>query len=115
MGENEEYLAPISKSNIGSYITWYRLGNRMPSSGAEKPQGRTNGVLPISVTQQGDKSGKGSRGKAKISQDGVKMSIRYLPPGMKEFECTNILGDAWRVGGGQVDWFSFAPGKQART
>lgn len=87
----------------------------MATSGAEKPQGRPNGVLPISVTQPGGKPGKGSRGKAKISQDGVKISIRYLPPGLKEFECTNILGDDWRVGAGKVDWWCFEPGKQART
>ena len=43
------------------------------------------------------------------------MSIRYLPPGLKEFELTNILGDDWRVGGGKVDWMCFEPGKQART
>lgn len=90
----------------------------MTSSTAEKPVGRTNGVLAISVGQQADKSdkgGKSSRGKPKISQDGLKVSIRYLPPGLKEFECTSILGDEWRVGGGKVDWLCFEPGKQART
>lgn len=90
----------------------------MTSATAEKPAGRTNGVLPIPVAQQADKSdkpGKSSRGKPKISQDGLKISIRYLPPGLKEFECTSILGDDWRVGGGKVDWLCFEPGKQART
>lgn len=43
------------------------------------------------------------------------MSIRYLPPGLKEFECTAILGEDWSVGKGRVDWASFEPGKQART
>lgn len=90
----------------------------MTSSTTEKPAGRTNGVLPISVAQQADKpdkGGKSSRGKPKISQDGLKVSIRYLPPGLKEFECISILGDDWRVGGGKVDWLYFEPGKQART
>lgn len=72
-------------------------------------------MLPISVPQQADKPGKSSRGKPKISQEGIKISIRYLPPGLKEFECASILGDDWRVGGGKVDWLCFEPGKQART
>lgn len=30
---------------------------------------------------------------------------------MTEAECITILGEAWHVGKGKVDWFSFIPGK----
>lgn len=82
----------------------------------DKSAGRTNGVLPISVAQQpADKNAKASRAKPKAAADGIKMSVRYLPPGMKESEFTAILGDQWKVGNGKVDWFFYEPGKQART
>lgn len=87
----------------------------MSPGGLDKATGRTNGVLPISVTQQADKTTKASKGKAKASADGVKMALRYLPPGMKESECTAILGDEWKVGNGKVDWFLFEAGKQSKS
>lgn len=88
----------------------------MAPAGPDKSTSRANGVIPIAVTQQrgGDKNAKASRSRAKASADGVKMVLRYLPPGMKESECTTILGDEWKVGNGKVDWFLFTPGKLAK-
>ncbi|KAM3431264.1 hypothetical protein NHJ13734_007368 [Beauveria thailandica] len=43
--------------------------------------------------------------------DGAKLILRRLPPGMTEAECVTILGDRWIVGKGKVDWSSFVPGK----
>ncbi|ATY59226.1 nonsense-mediated mRNA decay [Cordyceps militaris] len=43
--------------------------------------------------------------------EGVKLILRRLPPGMTEAECVAILSDAWTLGKGKVDWFSFIPGK----
>ncbi|KAM3505184.1 hypothetical protein MY11210_008070 [Beauveria gryllotalpidicola] len=45
--------------------------------------------------------------------DGAKLILRRLPPGMTEAECVAILGDRWIVGKGKVDWSSFVPGKMS--
>ncbi|PKS09216.1 hypothetical protein jhhlp_003830 [Lomentospora prolificans] len=88
----------------------------MAPAGPDKSAGRTNGVLPISVTQQpGEKNAKNTRTKAKAAVEGVKMVVRYLPPGMKESEYIDILDDEWKVGNGKVDWFAYEPGKVAKT
>ncbi|KAJ3499042.1 hypothetical protein NLG97_g657 [Lecanicillium saksenae] len=43
--------------------------------------------------------------------DGGKLVLRRLPPGMTEDECLTILGETWALGKGKVDWFSYIPGK----
>ncbi|KAK3941690.1 putative nonsense-mediated mrna decay protein, partial [Diplogelasinospora grovesii] len=47
----------------------------------------------------------------KAPAEGDKVVVRRLPPGMTEEEFITILGDAWRVGNGKVDWFSYRQGK----
>jgi hypothetical protein len=49
--------------------------------------------------------------KTKAHNEGEKLVIRRLPPGMTQEEFVSILGNAWELGKGRVDWFSFAPGK----
>lgn len=49
--------------------------------------------------------------KTKAHNEGEKLVIRRLPPGMTQDEFVSILGNAWELGKGRVDWFSFAPGK----
>ncbi|KAK7427499.1 hypothetical protein QQZ08_005940 [Neonectria magnoliae] len=49
--------------------------------------------------------------KTKPHNEGEKLVIRRLPPGMTQTEFTSILGSEWDVGKGRVDWFSYAPGK----
>ncbi|CEI65268.1 hypothetical protein FVEN_g6301 [Fusarium venenatum] len=49
--------------------------------------------------------------KTKAHNEGEKLTIRRLPPGMTEAEFTSILGSEWEVGKGKVDWFCFAEGK----
>lgn len=49
--------------------------------------------------------------KTRAPQEGEKVIIRRLPPGMTEAECLSILGSEWAVGNGKVDWFSYAVGK----
>ncbi|KAL2684823.1 hypothetical protein Neosp_005914 [[Neocosmospora] mangrovei] len=49
--------------------------------------------------------------KTKSHNEGEKLVIRRLPPGMTQDEFVTILGNAWELGKGRVDWFSFAPGK----
>ncbi|KAH7153180.1 Smg-4/UPF3 family-domain-containing protein [Dactylonectria macrodidyma] len=49
--------------------------------------------------------------KTKSHNEGEKLVIRRLPPGMTQNEFVSILGSEWDVGKGKVDWFSYAPGK----
>ncbi|KAG8675592.1 hypothetical protein FPOAC1_001573 [Fusarium poae] len=49
--------------------------------------------------------------KTKAHNEGEKLTIRRLPPGMTEVEFTSILGSEWEAGKGKVDWFCFAEGK----
>ncbi|PMB72607.1 hypothetical protein BM221_000021 [Beauveria bassiana] len=69
---------------------------------------------------QGDKKGDNAKGREaeapraprqRQQNDGAKLILRRLPPGMTEAECVAILGDRWIVGKGKVDWSSFIPGK----
>ncbi|KAJ4007158.1 hypothetical protein NW752_010580 [Fusarium irregulare] len=49
--------------------------------------------------------------KTKAHNEGEKLVIRRLPPGMTEAEFVSILGNEWELGKGKVDWFEFAQGK----
>ncbi|KAM0430489.1 hypothetical protein ACHAPT_005836 [Fusarium lateritium] len=49
--------------------------------------------------------------KTKAHNEGEKLVIRRLPPGMTQAEFVSILGNVWELGKGRIDWFSFAPGK----
>ncbi|KAI5458051.1 Smg-4/UPF3 family-domain-containing protein [Mariannaea sp. PMI_226] len=49
--------------------------------------------------------------KPKPQNEGEKLVVRRLPPGMTQPEFISILGNEWEAGKGKVDWFSFAPGK----
>ncbi|KAJ6782190.1 hypothetical protein PWT90_03695 [Aphanocladium album] len=69
---------------------------------------------------QGEKKNDSSKGREaeaprpprqRQQNDGGKLVLRRLPPGMTEVECLNILGETWALGKGKVDWFSFIPGK----
>lgn len=49
--------------------------------------------------------------KSKAQNEGEKLVIRRLPPGMTQAEFVTILGTEWETGKGKVDWFSYASGK----
>ncbi|KAF5022367.1 hypothetical protein F66182_5568 [Fusarium sp. NRRL 66182] len=102
---------------------------------------RANGILPASASQtseptkgkgsheHGKSRGRGSNArsteasknanegeppkpaKTKSHNEGEKLVIRRLPPGMTQAEFVSILGSEWELGKGRVDWFSFAGGK----
>ncbi|KAL6357557.1 hypothetical protein LRP88_07728 [Fusarium phalaenopsidis] len=78
---------------------------------------RANGVLPAPPSQTSETTKKANEGdapkpaKTKAHNEGEKLVIRRLPPGMTQEEFVSILGNAWELGKGRVDWFSFAPGK----
>ncbi|KAG6037669.1 hypothetical protein E4U41_004856 [Claviceps citrina] len=49
--------------------------------------------------------------RSKAHNEGEKVVIRRLPPGMTQQELVTILGPDWEVAKGRVDWFSYIPGK----
>ncbi|QPG97866.1 hypothetical protein C2857_006954 [Epichloe festucae Fl1] len=49
--------------------------------------------------------------RSKAHNEGEKMVIRRLPPGMTQPEFVTILGSDWEVSKGKVDWLSYIPGK----
>ncbi|KAG5932653.1 hypothetical protein E4U53_001233 [Claviceps sorghi] len=67
-------------------------------------------LTPFQNANEGDVSQtKTSRSKA--HNEGEKLVIRRLPPGMTQQELITILGSDWEVSKGKVDWFSYVPGK----
>ncbi|KAG9256418.1 Smg-4/UPF3 family-domain-containing protein [Emericellopsis atlantica] len=72
---------------------------------------------PNSTARQSDKSSEpngkpeGQKpAKSKAQNDGEKLVVRRLPPGMTEEEFVTILGPEWEVDKGKVDWFDFVAG-----
>ncbi|UNI20255.1 hypothetical protein JDV02_006358 [Purpureocillium takamizusanense] len=51
------------------------------------------------------------RSKPRVHDEGEKLVIRRLPPGMTMAECVAILGPDWELNKGKVDWLSYNPGK----
>ena len=52
--------------------------------------------------------------RSRAPQNGEKVVIRRLPPGMTEDEFVAILGHEWMPGHGKVDWFRYYPGKVSK-
>ncbi|ROW17292.1 hypothetical protein VPNG_01286 [Cytospora leucostoma] len=73
------------------------------------------GLLPIRPTQAQARTSspvdvsKSTKAKT-AAQDGVKIKIRRLPPGITEQEFVAILGDTWKAGKGKVGWFEYHAG-----
>lgn len=66
------------------------------------------GVLPIRPAQtQGQADSSRSAKSKAAAQDGIKVKVRRLPPGLTEQEFLTILGDSWKPGNGKVGWFSY--------
>ncbi|RBR17327.1 uncharacterized protein FIESC28_06484 [Fusarium coffeatum] len=78
---------------------------------------RANGGSQASANQNSESSKPANEGetpkptKTKAHNEGEKLVIRRLPPGMTEAEFVSILGNEWELGKGKVDWFEFAQGK----
>lgn len=69
------------------------------------------GVLPIRPAQTSSPVDAPKSAKAKAAaQDGVKIKIRRLPPGLTEQEFVATLGNVWKAGNGKVGWFEYHPG-----
>lgn len=44
----------------------------------------------------------------------LKVVIRRLPPGLTQAEFEAAIGEAWRLGGGFVDWMVYKEGKVSK-
>lgn len=53
----------------------------------------------------------GKRSKSKTSQEGTKVVIRRLPPGLTQDEFLKILGDNFKPKNGKVGWFTYVEGE----
>ncbi|KAG5937411.1 hypothetical protein E4U59_004390 [Claviceps monticola] len=87
---------------------------RGEANGSASKSGKGKGA----VDQQGPSKNANEGGAAqekssrsKAQNEGEKLVIRRLPPGMTEQELVTILGPDWEVNRGKVDWSSYAPGK----
>ncbi|WZH39426.1 Smg-4/UPF3 family-domain-containing protein [Fusarium acuminatum] len=81
------------------------------------PVRRTNGGSSAPASQTSESTKHANEGetpkptKTKAHNEGEKLVIRRLPPGMTQAEFLSILGSEWELGKGRVDWFCFAGGK----
>lgn len=75
----------------------------MPPKLIARNADRQGGVLPVSAAARANPS--------RASSSRLKLEIRRLPPGLTQPEFEEIVGDAWKVGNGKVDWLEFRPGK----
>ncbi|KAG6103297.1 hypothetical protein E4U14_006331 [Claviceps sp. LM454 group G7] len=87
---------------------------RGEANGSASKSGKGKGA----VDQQGPSKNANEGGAAqekssrlKAQNEGEKLVIRRLPPGMTEQELVTILGPDWEVNRGKVDWSSYVPGK----
>ncbi|KAG5987511.1 hypothetical protein E4U52_007489 [Claviceps spartinae] len=87
---------------------------RGEANGSASKSGKGKGA----VDQQGPSKNANEGGAAqekssrsKAQNEGEKLVIRRLPPGMTEQEFVTILGPDWEVNRGKVDWSSYVPGK----
>lgn len=86
-----------------------------PSMAVPAPAKSTGGVLAINAAATAQHQTNGSnKSQAKNATARLKVLIRRLPPGITQAEVQNILGEAWTVGKGKVDWVSFKPGKASK-
>ncbi|KAG6056472.1 hypothetical protein E4U17_002171 [Claviceps sp. LM77 group G4] len=87
---------------------------RGEANGSASKSGKGKGAVDQqgpskNANEEGAAQEKSSRSKAQ--NEGEKLVIRRLPPGMTEQELVTILGPDWEVNGGKVDWSSYVPGK----
>jgi regulator of nonsense transcripts 3 len=64
---------------------------------------------PLQSANDGEAAPKATR--AKPQNEGEKLVVRRLPPGLTKDEFASILGPDWQVSKGKVDWLSFIAGK----
>ncbi|UZP34001.1 hypothetical protein NXS19_001817 [Fusarium pseudograminearum] len=76
-----------------------------------KGRGRGSNTRSTETNKPANESETPKPTRTKAHNEGEKLTIRRLPPGMTEAEFASILGSEWEVGKGKVDWFCFAEGK----
>ncbi|KAF5628416.1 hypothetical protein F52700_8150 [Fusarium sp. NRRL 52700] len=100
---------PQTSSNQTSEPTKAKGSHENGSHG--KARGRGSNARSTEANKHANESETPKPTKTKAHNEGEKLVIRRLPPGMTEAEFVSILGSEWELGKGKVDWFSFAGGK----
>ncbi|RKL29685.1 hypothetical protein BFJ72_g11885 [Fusarium proliferatum] len=100
---------PQTSSNQTSEPTKGKGSHENSSHG--KARGRGSNARSTEANKHANESETPKPTKTKAHNEGEKLVIRRLPPGMTRAEFVSILGSEWELGKGKVDWFSFAGGK----
>ncbi|KAF5625769.1 uncharacterized protein FTJAE_9946 [Fusarium tjaetaba] len=100
---------PQTSSNQTSEPTKGKGPHENSSHG--KARGRGSNARSTEANKHANESETPKPTKAKAHNEGEKLVIRRLPPGMTEAEFVSILGSEWELGKGKIDWFSFVEGK----
>ncbi|KAF5253185.1 hypothetical protein FANTH_1890 [Fusarium anthophilum] len=100
---------PQTSSNHTSEPTKGKGSHENNSHG--KARGRGSNARSTEANKHANESETPKPTKTKAHNEGEKLVIRRLPPGMTQAEFVSILGSEWELGKGKVDWFSFAGGK----
>ncbi|ENH72455.1 Regulator of nonsense transcripts 3A [Fusarium oxysporum f. sp. cubense race 1] len=100
---------PQTSSNQTSEPTKGKGSHENSSHG--KARGRGSNARSTEANKHANESETPKPTKTKAHNEGEKLVIRRLPPGMTQAEFVSILGSEWELGKGKVDWFSFAGGK----
>ncbi|EXM29293.1 RNA recognition motif domain [Fusarium oxysporum f. sp. vasinfectum] len=100
---------PQTSSNQTSEPTKGKGPHENSSHG--KARGRGSNARSTEANKHANESETPKPTKTKAHNEGEKLVIRRLPPGMTQAEFVSILGSEWELGKGKVDWFSFAGGK----
>lgn len=78
-------------------------------------KGRAGGVLPVNAAARKNANASSTaKSSGRTPALKLRLIIRRLPPGLTQSEFWTALGEAWKVGGGKVEWAAFQDGKISR-
>ncbi|OAQ61006.1 nonsense-mediated mRNA decay protein [Pochonia chlamydosporia 170] len=101
------HQSSLTYVNIGQGKGTDTSGNTAKSSKGRGASDRRSGATK--GTNDGEVATRSPRSKSQ--NEGEKVVVRRLPPGMTRDEFVAILGPEWEVSKGKVDWFSYVTGK----
>ncbi|KAM0199920.1 hypothetical protein ACHAPI_003020 [Fusarium lateritium] len=110
-------IHPVRRTNGGSSAPASQTSESTKGKGTResnsqgKARGRGSNARSTEANKHANESETPKPTKTKAHNEGEKLVIRRLPPGMTQAEFLSILGSEWDLGKGRVDWFSFAGGK----
>ncbi|KAF7560425.1 hypothetical protein G7046_g3712 [Stylonectria norvegica] len=91
--------------------TSQRKGSHENSTHGRSGRGKGSHEKSNETTKNSNENEASKPTKTRTQNEGEKLVVRRLPPGMTKSEFTSIIGPDWALEKGKVDWFSYAPGK----